>query len=176
MKLDPAKYRRALEQLGPERAQFIVPPTSFAKWLVDHAIPKEIATTLLENSFGNNLPWPNGCGGMWPVQDIVGLNDQEASLLAAGLLAVGSAINGDFIVLDLLDPDHRAGFVSHDELWEHPPQDARTIYLPVADSLDEMLFGISRALRECMANEEIDEPSYPIDGNDAYDWLHRKQD
>lgn len=144
MALDAQKCRDALVGLGPEQPVFIDPPAHFRAWLAEKGLPGDVVEFLLHTSVAENVPFPSGCGGVWPPRDIMALNDQEADILAAGLFAVGNSTDGDFIVIDLRDERRQAGFVSHDELWEGKAwTDVQEIFARVADSLDEMLAGMS---------------------------------
>src|SRR4051794_12005813 len=118
MALDVQRCREALAGLGPEQPVFIDPPADFHAWLTQKRLPGDVVEFLLRTAVAANVPFPSGSGGMWPPCDLMVLNDQEADILAGGLLAVGNSTNGDFIVIDLRDEQRQAGFVSHDELWE----------------------------------------------------------
>ena len=162
MMLDSQKYREALSNLGPESAVFVEPPIHFREWLNEKRLPTELANFLVSNAIRDELPFPTGCGGMWTAQEIMELNDQEPAILGGGLFAVGNAINGDFIVLDLAEGAHGAGFVSHDELWEGPPRPVREFYVAVSESIHEMLAGISSELRAWIAGSRTGS-NFPID-------------
>jgi len=174
MPLNSQKYRHALAQLGPGPATFTTPPAVFRSWLAEMQIPNDLVEFLLSNALDANLPFPNGHGGMWTPEDIMVLNDQECALHLAGLFAIGNANNGDFIVIDLGDKGRRAGFVPHDELMtECPPGDAREIFVAVADSIDEMLVGVSGEIRRWLDGEER-LPHYPADYCDAITLVGRQ--
>jgi hypothetical protein len=99
------------------------------------------------------------------------LNDQEAALLAGGLLAVGNSTNGDFIVIDLRDERRQAGFVGHDELWDAASwTDVREIFAPVAESLDEMLAAMSADHWDYLRGKTSKWGRYPRDYCDALSW------
>jgi hypothetical protein len=148
MALKAQKCRDALAHLGPEQPVFIDPPADFRGWLAEKQLPADVVEFLLGTTVAANVPFPSGCGGIWTPRDIMVLNDQESDILAGGLLAVGNSTNGDFIVIDLRDDGRQAGFVGHDELARDYEEarswtDVREIFAPVADSLDEMLAGMS---------------------------------
>jgi hypothetical protein len=148
MALNAQKCRLALADLGPGQPVFIDPPAEFCTWLAEKQLPGDVVEFLLGTAVVADVPFPSGCGGWWTPQNTMVLNDQEPNILAGGLFAVGNSGNGDFIVIDLRDECRQAGFVSHDELWEDCGEarswtDVREIFAPVADSLDEMLAGMS---------------------------------
>ena len=175
MALNAQKCRNALTYLGYKQPAFIDPPADFRAWLAEKQLPGDVVEFLLGVAVAANVPFPNGCGGMWPPRDIMDLNDQESDILAGGLLAVGNSTNGDFIVIDLRDGQRRAGFVGHDELARNYEEakswnDVREIFAPVADSLDEMLVNVSGVLWECFRGDEPEENRYPCDYCDAVSW------
>jgi hypothetical protein len=130
---------------------------------------------LLRTAVAANIPFPSGCGGMWTPHDIMLLNDQEAAILAGGLLAVGNSTNGDFIVIDLLDEPRQARFVGHDELWDTGSwTDVREIFAPVADSLDEMLAAMSADHWDYVRGKTSKWCRYPRDYCDALSWRKNK--
>lgn len=180
MALNSQKYREALATLGPERPAFVEPGADFRAWLADKRLPHDVVDFLLKNAIAENLPFPSGCGGVWPPRDLMILNDQESSFLAGELLAVGNTITGDFIAIDLRDEGRRAGFVGHDELAggyaeaRHLKDDPRAIFVQIADSLDELLAGVSRGLREGFKSEPRGVHTYPIDYCDAVSWDDKK--
>jgi hypothetical protein len=174
MALNAQKCRDALAHLGHEQPVFVDAPVAFNTWLTAKQLPTDVVKFLLETAVADHIPFLGGCGGMWTPEDVMVLNDQESDILAGGLLAVGSAINGDFIVIDLRDEQRQAGFVSHDELARNDDEarswtDVREIFVPVAVSLHEMLEGISAQLWECSRREELPR-TYPIDFCDAFTW------
>ena len=175
MALNAQDYRSALTHLGPEQPAFIDAPAAFRKWLAEKQLPGDVVEFLVGTAVAANVPFPNGCGGMWTPRDIRVLNDQESDLLAGGLLAVGNTINGDFIVIDLRDDQRRSGFVGHDELARNYEaarlwRDVREIFVPVATSLDKMLVGMSGALWEYLRGERPEKNMYPCDYCDALMW------
>lgn len=164
MKLDARKYREALSKFGPKAAIFFTPPPKFRRWLEQKRLPRPLIRFLVANSLRSIVPFPGGSGGMWtPARIMIG-NDEEPTLLDNGLFALGSAINGDIIVVDLTED--RVGFVSHDELWEHAPTNVRDIFVPVDQTLHEMLAGISLELWEWMAGTRTSR-NYPVDYSSA---------
>jgi hypothetical protein len=180
MALNAQKYRDALTHLGHEKPVFIDPPGAFRIWLAEKQLPGDVVEFLLGTAVAENVPFPNGCGGMWTPRDIMVLNDQESDILAGGLLAVGNSINGDFIVIDLRDDQRQAGFVGHDELARNYEAarswgDVREIFVPVADSLHEMLVDMSGVLWAYFRGETSEQNHYPCDYCDALSWRENKQ-
>jgi hypothetical protein len=175
MALNAQKCRDALADLGPERPLFNDPPGDFRAWLAQKQLPADVVEFLLLTAVAENVPFPNGSGGMWTPRDIMVLNDQEADILAGSLLAVGNSTNGDFIVIDLRDEQRQAGFVGHDELARNYEEarswgNVREIFAPVADSLDEMLAGMSDDHWKALRDETWEWGRYPRDYCDALSW------
>jgi len=116
---------------------------AYRDWLAGRPLPEELTGFLLENALGGEASF-DGLGGMWTPESVMGLNDQESSLPACGLLGVGSAVNGDFLVVDFAKGDGESGFVSHDLLWErNRGGDARLGYVPAARSIGKLLHGLT---------------------------------
>lgn len=136
-------FRRAIKRLtGGRSVAFGSADTTFHDWLATTQLPQELAHFLGENALNAEASF-DGLGGMWTPDAMMDLNDQEG-LPACGLVGVGSAINGDFIVIDYATGDGASGFVSHDLLWERGRvKDARQAYVPAARSIGEMLHGMT---------------------------------
>jgi hypothetical protein len=181
MALDSQKYRDALAHLGDEQPVFVKPSAAFRAWLAKNRLPADVVDFLLKNAISKSLPFAGGAGGIWSLSDIMVLNDQEWSFLKGGFLAVGNAVNGDFIVVDLRDKRRRAGFVGHDELAgnyseaAHLQDDPRAIFVPVDDSLDGFLSGVSDSLRHSLRSDPLGQHDYPIDYCDALTWRPKKR-
>jgi hypothetical protein len=57
-------------------------------------VPATLATFLIENAVCEGVPFEGGFGGIWTPEDIIALNDQESTMLACRLLAMGNSTNG----------------------------------------------------------------------------------
>ena len=169
MLLDPAAYRSSLLAMGPPPARFVPPPAEYVRWLTAKPLPAAIAEFLAGNALAVNVPFPTGTGGVWGWSDVIALNDQEGSMLAAGLLAIGNTTNGDFIVIDLRPEVDRAGIVSHDELWETRPVNVRSIYAPVDRSIHAMLAAMAAEWNRWRADDAMrfEGLRYPVDYSSA---------
>ena len=64
---------------------------------------------------------------------------------STGLLGVGNATNGDFIVIDFTTGDGTSGFVAHDLLLERSTGEARDAFAPVARSIGGMIAWMPRS-------------------------------
>jgi hypothetical protein len=177
MPLDTEKYREALVGLGPVQPVFVDPPSGFRVWLAQKRVPSDVIEFLVRSAVAADVPFPSGSGGIWPPNDIILLNEDYPNMLAAGLLAIGNAANGDFLVIDLRDDQRQAGYVGHDELFEKVVRtsgerkewhDVREIFAPVTGSLDEMLAGLSADLWKFLSSDSSQwSGRYPRDYSDA---------
>jgi hypothetical protein len=170
MKLDSRQFREVLSNLGREAAVFTEPPIHYREWLMQRRLPTELVEFLVVNAVSDIVPFPNGCGGMYPPRIIMARNDEVPEVLACGLFVVGSAINGDFIVVDLLEGTDQAGFVCHAEFFGNPGINVREIFVPVDKSLPDMLAGMSGELHKWIGGKNAEQPDdYPTDYYSALD-------
>jgi hypothetical protein len=65
--------------------------------------------------------------------------EETMALIAYRFLALGSAPNGDFFVLDISTDQCRPGFITHEEYWEHE-ENPRKVFQPIARSLASLLY------------------------------------
>jgi hypothetical protein len=144
MRLRPDLFRPAVRRLtGGKTVTFGSSDPTYGRWLAKRKLPEELTRFLLENAPSAETSF-DCAGGMWTPKDVMELNDQEKAMPASGLFAVGSAINGDFIVIDFKEGDGASGFVSHDLLRDGKPvKKPRQAYIPVARSIGEMLHGMT---------------------------------
>lgn len=87
--------------------------------------------------------WPNNGGkvggyDLYTVKEILA-NDDLPRLLAAEMLAIGFARNGDPLVLHFTGDSCAVGLISHDELWGEAG-DPKEIYLEVTGSIEDFLW------------------------------------
>jgi hypothetical protein len=144
MRIKPELYRKAVLQLpGKHRPQFTLGKVEYQKWLVEANIPSDLIQFLVQNALEAHAPFLD-CGGIMTPEDIMMTNTRENALLSSGLLQVGSAINGDPIVIDFTVVLGQTGYVSHDALWDPPGlSDPRTYFAPSARSIGEFLHGLT---------------------------------
>lgn len=169
MKLNSERFREILAGLGPKPAVFTRPPDGYREWLVEKRVPPELVKFLVDNALGDIAPFPNGCGSMWTPDGVMAFNTKAPELLGCGLFAIGSAVNGDYIVIDVTPGTDRAGFVCHAEywhdFWEHPEVNVRKIFIPVDNSIHELLTGMSDELHGILdGTKDPERPdAYPTD-------------
>ena len=70
-------------------------------------------------------------------------NDHTQRLLQHKLLNIGSAPNGDLLVIDFSSDAAQPGFVSHEELWPDGEANPRAIFQPIARNLASLLWRVS---------------------------------
>lgn len=102
-------------------------------WLEHFGASSELIELLRKNPFASEVRF--GHVTFDEVNRIPEHNDREenAPLRAAGLLIIGSGLNGDPIVVDVRADS--VGYVSHDELWEGTPVDLAAIHCDLGMSV-----------------------------------------
>ncbi|QNH63895.1 hypothetical protein [Hymenobacter sediminicola] len=79
--------------------------------------------------------------------------DDFQRALQTNLLLVGSALNGDLVVLDLID--YQAGILFHDHFWENEDEEPRKYLIKMQCSLGELYWN------------SLNLKDYPIDAYEA---------
>jgi hypothetical protein len=143
IRLRPDLFRLAVRRMTGGRAVvFGSTDPTYRDWLTRRGLPEELIRFLIGNALSAEVSF-DGTGAMWTSESIVGLNDQEQTMPSTGLLGVGNATNGDFIVIDFARGDGTSGFVSHDLLWERSTGEPRDAFVPVARSIGGLLHGMT---------------------------------
>ena len=111
-------------------------PPEFAKWLDTVTLPWDLQHLL-------RFDWPQKSGyiGHLRIMSAQELLADEflGSLLRHQLLPIGSAPNGDTLVIRTGSDQCEVGFLTHEEYWEHQ-EDPLTVYQPIARTLDSLLY------------------------------------
>ena len=137
-------FRKAVVHLaGGDQGIISTAEPSFRKWLSEQRVVESVADFLFTNSLTRSIPVADGCGSAMTPEDIMTTNSDEESMLADGFIQIGSAMNGDPIVIDLTEGDGRVGFLSHDELWEPDPPHPREAFAPAAASVGDFFYGMA---------------------------------
>lgn len=134
MTTEVEKFRRALELRNnsrtgvpanrPLRRIDLTPQTQ--TFLEAHQVPAEIAALLSDHSFDHHLTIGNHTFDSVNSLPSENLDDGQGRCIEARLLIIGSALNGDPIVVNL--DTATVGFLLHDELWEDQTVAPRDIY------------------------------------------------
>lgn len=109
------------------------------QWLQGLDVPSELKAFFLEHSPKTEI-WA-GAGFLFDEESIVRRNTEHTAALRTGFFIVGSAPNGDLIVIDIAVGEGTVGYVMHDKMWE--TKEWRDIYVPVCPSLGEYLLRIN---------------------------------
>ncbi len=121
---------------------------------IDHA-PRPLEQRLEQLSLPKDVKrllqwqWPRvpvvfGPYDIAPVEAVLA-HDDLSRLLAAQMVPVGGARNGDILVIRSSGPDQaEVGLVSHDELWEKQALDPLAAYTPVATTVEAFLYAVAQ--------------------------------
>lgn len=115
-------------------------PEAVVDWLKKIELPRGLKHLLMHS-------WPQSSGfvaGRVHVHSALSLtsNDLTNEILKHRLLNIGSAPNGDFLVIDLTTDNCVPGFISHSE-WSpyySEPGNPRDFLQPIARSFDSFLY------------------------------------
>lgn len=93
------------------------------------------------------------------VNDIADNNTYESNIkcILEGLLIIGSGLNGDLIVFDLIN--QKVGYVFHDDLWEDESINPRDIFISLNCTIGEFYY-------KSMIDED-----FPVDGLQAEQYI-----
>jgi hypothetical protein len=149
-------FRKAVVHLsGGVEGMLSTATPPFREWLTERCIAKPVADFLCANCLTKSIPLADGCGSIMTPEDIMKTNSEWPNMLADGFIQIGSAMNGDPIVIDLAEGDGRVGFLSHDELWEPNPPMPREAFAPAASCIGDFFYGM------------VFDDSFPVDFYDA---------
>jgi hypothetical protein len=116
-------------------------PKAVAKWLDKAKLPWDLAHLL-------RFDWPQKGGeihgrGLYLAasKDILA-HDLRKDLHRHGFLPIGSAPNGDLLVVRCDSEPCEVGFITHEEYWEHKDEPV-VAYQRVARTLDSLLFRVA---------------------------------
>jgi hypothetical protein len=134
MRVDQESFIRWVGTFALTRGDAAVGPCSeeSVAWCIRNALPRELVA-LFENHIPKTEIWA-GAGALFAESDMVKWNDWFPEALHARLLIIGSAANGDHVVIDLRDGS--TGYISHEDGWRHHP---RKYFIPVSPSIGSYL-------------------------------------
>ena len=109
-------------------------------WLTGIGLPIELLHLLQDD-------WPQADGDLGEMylvfsSESIRADEMTPPLQEARFLNVGSAVNGDFFVIDFASEACIPGYVSHEE-WspdEDPPLNPRDFFQPIARSFESLLY------------------------------------
>jgi hypothetical protein len=140
----PANRPLRIVELSPKTRDF----------LQMHGVPPSIVAFLAEHAFDHHLTI--GKHTFYAVDSLPdeNLDDAQRRCIESGLLIIGSALNGDPIVVDLRS--ETVGFVFHDELWEDEDVTPKSILTDTGLDIGSFYLAAARY-----------SDSFPRDGRDA---------
>ena len=109
---------------------------STARWCEKNRLPDEI-----RHLFKTNMPKANisaGAGTLFDELNLIRWNEDFPEALHARLLIIGSAANGDHIVINMKDGS--TGYISHENDWQQSP---RNYFVAVSPSIGSYLRDIN---------------------------------
>jgi hypothetical protein len=112
---------------------------AFLSWLAEGKAPREVVD-LLAAGLPARQKRRRRLGDRYDVftgDEILKESREEPRYLRAGLLVIGSCLNGDPVALDLRKRVGAVGYVSHDTVWGDEGARARRYFAVVAPSLAE---------------------------------------
>lgn len=141
---DPDAHAEILQNpLVRGDAEWSTPNAAFLAWLERIGVPSQLRSLL-----GLGLPENPVDFGFWRLSvpdQIMRAEEEDAALLTAKLLPMGSCLCGDPIVLDFTEPLLGAvGFVSHEEYWGSDGEDPREFVRYVSFDWTAFLVGIAK--------------------------------
>ena len=126
-----------LHYLHPDKEQGIgKPPQDVANWLDKTSLPAELLSLLRYDWLQEGAYF----GHLYFMSARAIFNDEvRDDFLRQGFLNIGSAPNGDMLVICCDSDRCEVGFITHEEWWEHKDALAE-VYQPIARTLDTLLY------------------------------------
>ena len=142
MRINVQRYRDELSRIpGNPPLEFSHKHAGLTQWLLDNCIPEDISAFLLQNTPASLVSF-DGLGGIFSPDDIIYHNNGTPQFKSDQLIQIGSAINGDPIVIDYGISIGITGYVDHETLWSGDMISARQIFIPVANTIDDYLHAL----------------------------------
>jgi hypothetical protein len=122
---------------GSSQGLFRSPPKKYEIWLRHKRVPAWLRRHLVTYALSRDLEV--GVVWLYAPSAIRRWNDEYPLMIRRGFLQVGSALNGDPLVVQFARRSGKTGYLSHELLWSDEPEDPREHFLPVADSFGAFL-------------------------------------
>jgi len=122
-----------ISRFGSSRGLFRDPPENYRTWLRQKRIPEWLQRHFIRYALAKDMAV--GVVRLYAPSSIKRENNQYPIMVRRGFLQVGSATNGDPVVVQFSRRTGKTGYLSHDELWSDEPEDPNGYFLPVSDSL-----------------------------------------
>jgi hypothetical protein len=141
MKLSTALFDEVVQRLAQAGGATIgLAEPEVAHWLESlDELPRAFVDFLKHHSPKNEI-WA-GAGFIFGEAVIMRRNKEFPRALQAGLFILGSAPNGDLIVVDVREPSGAVGYLMHERMYS--ADDLRSLFAPVSESIGEFLYRIN---------------------------------
>lgn len=137
------KTVRRLAQAGGGRVGRASPEV--ARWLESsRMLPSRLVSFLTTHSPKTEL-WA-GAGCIFDEATIMRRNMDFPGAIQAGLFIIGSAPNGDLVVVDLEKSPGAIGYLMHEQMYS--VQDIRSVFVPICGSVGEFISRINADERD----------------------------
>ena len=130
---DLSVFVHSLTSQEPPMVQFESASSIFIEWCKFKQLPDTIIAFFRNHCV--KLIDPGIEGLIYTQSEIRKWNDSHPAYLHEGLLQIGSAANGDPVVIDLQQEPYSVGYLSHEKLWGYPERKSRDYFIVVASSL-----------------------------------------
>lgn len=132
MELDEALFDEAIKSLKRKPSIHSL-YRSNEDWLKSVGIPESVISFFNKYAFSSFAEFGRVSFSSPNQIETENTEEENRSLIANGLLIIGSSANGDPVVLDTMDG--KVGFVSHDELWEEEVCDPREVLAKMDETI-----------------------------------------
>lgn len=141
MNLDPERFEETVQRLSSTTGARIGKATpEVARWLESlHQLPPCFVSFLKAHSPKTELC--AGAGFLFDEATLMRRNREFPGPLSAGLFILGSAPNGDLIVVDLEEDPGVVGYLNHERMYS--VQNLRSVFAPICESLGEFIWRIN---------------------------------
>lgn len=141
MNLGEELFEEAVQQLAQAGGGSVGKASpEVAQWLQSlHRLPPHFVSFLTDHSPKTEL-WA-GAGCVFDEATIMRRNTDFPGALQAGLFIIGSAPNGDLVVVDTEKSAGAVGYLMHERMYSE--QNLRSLFIPICDSIGEFLSRIN---------------------------------
>lgn len=119
-------------RFGSIRGLFRAPPANYVTWLRQKEVPAWLRRHLTRYALAKDQKV--GVVRLYAPSSIKRHNDRYPIMVRQGFLQVGSALNGDPVVVQFSRRSGKTGYLSHEELWSDESESPEQYFLPVSDS------------------------------------------
>ena len=113
---------------------------TFYRWLVAQRLPREFASMLYDGA--PEVTYYEGLGSIYGVDYLIRTNGDSdwKNVREAGFFAIGSASNGDPLVIDIgFRGNGEVAFIPLETMWDMTAEQLQAIMVPIAASIGQYL-------------------------------------